>query len=407
MGVFGWILRRKEWEMRKFNDNYFSFLNEFFTGIREVKLLHIEDVTKGRFVNLAKKIFDLRLNIDVTRALSNLSTLWLYNISSLVVMGVGGYLIISGSLTMGVYVAFNNYAGQFNSSLGRIAELNVSIQETLVALERIFTLIDNFTLPTERIDGVIPERISGKVQIKDIAFGYEPEIPILHDISCTIQPNQITAIVGISGSGKTTLLNLLLRLYQPSMGEILLDDYPISALHLDYLRQEIAVVSQEPYLFNMSIRDNLRLARMDATDENIKAAADQAYIHHFIMGLPEGYETVIGERGLGLSGGQKQRLAIARAILKGAKIILFDEATSALDSEAEEHIHEILRDLAKNHTIIVVAHRLQTVINAQQIIVLADGEIVGVGNHQSLIQSNHEYQRLYLSQADAMQQVLA
>ncbi len=208
--------------------------------------------------------------------------------------------------------------------------------------------------------------------------------PILKDIVFTARPGQIMALVGASGSGKTTLFNLLMR----------------------FLRNHLAIVSQEPFLFNMSIKENLFLANPEATMEELIYAAKKAYIHHFIINLRNGYDTVLGECGTGLSGGQKQRLAIVRAILRGAKILLLDEATSALDGESEEYIQKTLQNLCSDHIIIVIAHRLSTVINVHQIVVLSKGQVVGIGNHEDLIKSNETYKRLFLPQYQRLIQTI-
>lgn len=398
MGLFGRVLRKKGKVMRKLNDNYYSFLTESFSGIREVKALHIEELIRGKFIDWAKKIFNLQIKTDVIGALSGFSSMLLNSLTSLIVMGVGGYLIISGSLTMGMYVSFNSFSGQFNGALGNIAGLNANIQQAMVALERIFTLIDNFMLPPEKREGLVLEETTGEIKIEHVTFGYEIGYPVLRDITLSIPANQMTALVGSSGGGKTTLFNLLLRFYEPVEGTILLDNHPLNQLQLGYLRCQIGMVTQEPFLFNMSIKENLLLARPDATMEDIIYATEKAYIHHCIMTLPEGYDTIIGEQGTRLSGGQKQRIAIARAVLKGSKVLLFDEPTSALDGEAEEFIQQMIQGLLSEHTIIVIAHRLSTIINAKQIVVLADGQIQGIGTHQSLIQSNKVYQRLFQAQ---------
>lgn len=404
LGWFGRILRRKGKLMRELNDNYYSFLAESFAGVREVKALHLESLIKSKFMDWTMKMFHLRINTDVTGALSGLTTMLLNSITNLVVMGVGGFFIIAGKLTMGTYVAFNSYAGQFSSSLGRVADLNSSVQQAMVALERIFSLIDNFMLPPEKREGLLPEHTLGELKVDKVVFGYTEDLQVVKKVSFTAYPGQMTALVGASGSGKTTLFNLFLRFYQIDDGQITLDGHPVSELHLDYLREAIAIVPQEPFLFNMSIKDNLLLAKPDATMDEVVQAAEKAYIHHFISTLPEGYNTVIGERGTKLSGGQKQRVAIARAILKKSKILLFDEATSALDGESEEFIQKTLQNLTPDHTILVIAHRLSTVINANQIVVLADGQVVGKGTHHELIKSNQVYQRLYQSQVNSMLQ---
>lgn len=404
MGIFGKVLRCKNKEMRALNDQYYSFLTESFGGVREIKALNIETRIKDKFMTWARQIFHKRINIDLISALSSLSTMWLNGVTGLIVMGVGGYFIIAGTLTMGTYVAFNNYSSQFNRALGRIAQLNVNIQQAMVSLERIFALIDNFMLPPEKREGLIPGSIEGKICFKKVSFQYEENKPVLKDISFIVPPNQMTALVGASGSGKTTLLNLVMRFYSPDEGEVFLDSYSFNQLHLDYLRDQMTIVSQEPFLFNMSIKENLLLAKNDATMDEIIVATKKAYIHQFIITLPKGYDTIIRERGARLSGGQKQRLSIARAILKGSKILLFDEPTSALDGEADEYIQNVLHELLSDHTIIVIAHSLSMVINADQIVVLSDGHVVGVGKHDDMIENNLQYQRLYQSQWNRIQE---
>ena len=402
MGCFGRVLRKKGKLMREMNDSYYSFLTESFSGVREVKALNIEEKIRGKFIDWTRKMFHLRINTDVIGALSGLSTMMLSGITNLIVMGVGGYFIVLGKLTMGSYVAFNNYSGQFSGSLGRIADLNNSVQQAMVALERIFTLIDNFMLPAEKREGMKPTHIRGELQLENVTFGYSPDLPIVKDISFIAKSGQMTALVGASGSGKTTLFNLLLRFYMIESGAIKLDGYRLDELHLDYLRQQIAIVSQEPFLFNMSIKDNLLLANPQSSMDEVIEAAKKAYIHHFIETLPDGYDTIVGERGAKLSGGQKQRLAIARAILKKSRILLFDEATSALDGESEEYIQQTLQGLVGEHTIVVIAHRLSTVINSNQIVVLQDGHVVGSGTHHELIKGNLTYQRLYQTQCNSV-----
>ena len=244
----------------------------------------------------------------------------------------------------------------------------------------------------KKLDDVV-----GQIQFQSVRFAYQ-EVEVLKDINLDIRPGSIVALVGPSGSGKTTLTNLIPRLYEPNSGRLLLDGHDLQTLDLKFLRQQIGIVPQEPVLFDVSIKDNIRYGCPSATDEEVYTAARAANIHEFIVSLLDGYETQIGERGFKLSGGQKQRVAIAMAILKNPKILILDEATSALDSQSEALIQEALQNVMKQRTTFVIAHRLSTIQNADQIVVMDQGQIVEVGNHSDLLASGKLYSQLYREQ---------
>lgn len=398
MALFGNVLRRKNEKMRRLDDDYYAFLAESFGGVKEIKALQIEDYIKKSFVDKVKKIFKLTISINLTSSYTNLSSNVINSVARIIVMAVGAIKIVGESLSMGQFVAFNSFSSKFNSALINIANVNAIVQKGMVSLERIFDLLDMKELTDETVKTIVPETTKGEMQFENVSFAYNKEHPILKNVSFDIPAGQMTAIVGASGSGKSTLVNLLLRFYHPNDGRVNLDGLEIKKIDLHYLREQIAIVSQDTFLFNMAIKENLRLAKRYVIDEEIVDACKKAYIHDFIMSLQKGYETILHEGGKSLSGGQKQRLAIARAILRGSKIFLFDEATSALDGESETYIQRTLDKLLPQHTIIIIAHRLSTIINAHQIVVISNGKVDGIGTHDTLIAENATYQKLYRSQ---------
>lgn len=390
--VFGRLLRRKQERCSALGDTYYSFLNECILGIREIKSLGIKSSKFNEFLDLATRFKNLTIDTSFLRLSSYTFSQMANTASQLSVMAVGGYFIFKGMLTVKYFIAFNAYAGQFATSLINITRLNATVQQTLASLERIYEILDS---PEERFGENSLNNVEGDITFRKVSFSYESDISTLSDISLEIGKNKITALVGSSGSGKTTVLNLLQKFYDHFEGEIYIDGINIKDLSEPALRRHIAVVRQDPFLFNRSILDNLWLANPDATEEEINKACITAYIHEFIMELPEKYQTLLGENSVNLSGGQKQRLAIARALLKGAKILVFDEATSALDNESQHFIKQAIAKISKDHTVIIVAHRLSTVIEANQIIILHEGKVVGQGTHPFLICQNEIYQRLY------------
>jgi ABC transporter fused permease/ATP-binding protein len=304
------------------------------------------------------------------------------------VLWYGGELVISGRMSLGDLTSFLLYALAVMVALGGLGSLWTEFMATVGASERIFELLDRRpTIPLAH--GLIPSTVTGRVQFRRVSFQYptRPDIPVLQDLSFTVEPGQVIALVGPSGSGKSTIAGLLTRFYDPVQGTILLDGCDIKKLNGAWLRQQIGVVSQDPFLMSASIAENIRYGRTDASDEALQQAARDAYAESFIEGFPEGYETQVGERGLQLSGGQRQRIAIARALLKDPRILILDEATSALDAESEHLVQKALVHLMKGRTTFVIAHRLSTVRHADRVLVMEHGRIIQSGTHKTLMQN--------------------
>jgi subfamily B ATP-binding cassette protein MsbA len=303
--------------------------------------------------------------------------------------------IISGQATVGDFTGFITALLLAAQSLRAIGNLNSILQEAAAALHRFFGTLDTKPKIIDASDAVTLDKVQGRIIFRDVSFSYDNHEPALYSIAVTIEPGQRIALVGPSGSGKSTLLSLVPRLFDVSDGAIEIDGHDIRRVTLASLRDAMAAVSQDPLLFDETVRVNIGLGRPGATDADIEQAAKAAAAHDFIMQLPEGYETRVGERGSRLSGGQRQRIAIARAILRDAPILILDEATSALDSESERAVQDALDRLAKGRTSLVIAHRLSTIREADLILVMEDGRIVERGTHDALIERDGLYRRLH------------
>ena len=316
--------------------------------------------------------------------------------------------IIDGELTIGDFVLINTFMMQLYQPLGFLGFVYREIKQSLVDMDKMFELIE---VHTEVADtpGAAPLQISaGDVAFEHVDFGYEANRQILHDVSFRVPAGHTVAIVGPSGAGKSTISRILFRFYDVQGGRVLIDGQDVRGVSQQSLRANVGIVPQDTVLFNDSIRYNIRYGRVDATDEEIEAAAKLAQIHDFVATLPDGYDTAVGERGLKLSGGEKQRVAIARTILKDPAILLFDEATSALDSQTEKEIQAALRLVSRDRTTLVIAHRLSTIVDADEIIVLEAGRIVERGRHEALLAANNTYAAMWQrqqEQAEALQRL--
>jgi len=312
-----------------------------------------------------------------------------------VVLWYGGSLVEQGKMTAGELTSFLIYTLTVAFSLGGISELWADLMRASGAAERVFEWLDrSAAIPLS--DGGMLGEVNGHVQLCGVHFAYpsRKDVLVLQDVTLSLLPGEVVALVGPSGSGKSTIAALLLRLYDPTKGLMMLDGHDLRELSPEWLRQHVGIVAQEPLLFSCSVSENIRYGRTDATNEDVIAAATMANAHEFITKFPEGYDTLVGERGIKLSGGQKQRVAIARAVLKNPRILVLDEATSALDAESEHLVKEALERLMKGRTTLVIAHRLSTVIGANRVVVLQDGVIVQSGDHASLMQEGGLYRKL-------------
>ncbi len=377
------------------NDDLMKNTTQSLTGVREVKALGIKsnviEVMNKKFTNSFLSSYNAQMLAVVHGGFE-----WLvYAICEFVTLFTGAYLFYRGFISITVIVLIYNYLGRINWAVKGYTTFIGDYQKLAVAFERINEVLNNKLYEPEKFGNSTLNNIKGEIEFKNVDFTYySDEKATLHNISLKIKPNIKTAIVGSSGSGKTSLFNLLLRYFDASSGEITIDKIPLEDICEKDLRENISVIRQDTFLFNMSIMDNFRMVKADVTLKEARKVCKQAYIDNYIMDLPKGYDSIIGENGVNLSGGQKQRLSIARALLKNSKIILFDEATSSLDNKSQEYIKKTIDELVKDHTIIIIAHRLSTIIDADEIILMDHGKIIDKGTHKKLLK-NEKYKELY------------
>ena len=352
------------------------------------------------FTGFAHQLKERSIKITVLVAISQLLLSTINVIARIAVIFMGSILVINGSLSIQYFIAFCSYSNQFSNALLNISHINLSIQQVMTALERMFFLIDGMSYFPEKFGNKRMSDVNGNIKFHNVSFQYSEGENTLNNITIDIPARSRTAIVGSSGSGKTTVFNLILKMYEPCKGSILIDDIDLNEIIEKDLRRYISVVRQEPFLFSMSIRENLLFANIDASQQEIESACKRAYIHEFIETLPNKYDTALGENGINLSGGQRQRIAIARALLKKSKILLFDEATSSLDNESQFYIKKAIDAISRDCTVVIIAHRLSTIVESDVIYVMDKGQIAGNGNHQSLMCTNTIYKSLYQSEVD-------
>jgi ABC-type multidrug transport system fused ATPase/permease subunit len=372
-----------------------TLLLDNLQGIRQVKAFHAEEHEDGRFAQRADDLRRGTLQVMLAWATYSPAMSFFTAAGTALVLWFGGRQVLAGTMLPGELVGFLLYLGLFYEPIGRLHGLNQMMQAARAAGERVFDILDT---TTERHDPRRVRRLDsalvGEVVYEDVSFSYGGERPVLREISFRARPGEVTALVGPTGAGKSTLVNLLPGFYQPTGGRILIDGIEVASIDLASLRSRIAVVSQEAFLFNGTVRENVLYGRLDATEEEMIAAAQAANCHEFIQRLPGGYDSRVGERGIKLSVGEKQRVSIARALLKNAPILILDEATASVDTATERLIQEALERLMAGRTSFVIAHRLSTIRRADQILVMRHGQIVERGTHGELLAADGLYAKL-------------
>ncbi|GAB4299946.1 MAG: lipid A export permease/ATP-binding protein MsbA [Desulfuromonadia bacterium] len=369
-------------------------LQESISGIKIVKGFHLEQWETDRFRNAANEYLRfVRKNIRYA-TLSTPITEFITSLGIALVIWLGGSIVMRGEMSAAEFFSFLTAMGLLYKPIKNLINSYNTIQQSLGAAERVFEIIDLQPDIVDAPDAVSMERCRGEVRFDHVYFSYGDH-PVLHDIDLLVKPGEVVAIVGPSGGGKSTLVSLVPRFYDPTEGRVLLDGTDVRLIRRESLIRQVAIVDQEVTLFNDTIANNIRYGNFDATDEMVMDAARAAYADEFVSRLPDGYQTVIGDRGTRLSGGQRQRICIARAILKDAPILILDEATSALDTESEQMVQQALANLMRNRTTFVIAHRLSTIIDADRIVVLEKGRVVEIGTHADLIRQGGVYAGLY------------
>ncbi len=388
-----------------------AILDQSFAGIRVVKAYRMEDYESDRVGNLVERIFKLTIKSAKTRALSSPIMETLGGCAVAIVVVYGGYRVIHENLDAGSFFSFITALIMAYEPMKRLANLNASLQEGLAGAQRLFELLDTASAIQERPNAVpLPDPVKGNVRLENVGFSYRgSEQPALRDVDMDIPAGKTVALVGPSGAGKSTILNLIPRFHDIDSGCITIDGLDVRDAKLESLYGAISLVSQEVTLFDDTVRANIAYGKPGASEAEIEDAAEHAAALDFIRELPQGFDTMVGERGVKLSGGQRQRLAIARAVLKNAPILLLDEATSSLDTESERKVQSALDNLMKGRTTLVIAHRLSTIVDADLIYVIQDSRIVEHGPHDALIAKGGAYEKLYAMQfaAEAQQRAHA
>ncbi len=382
-------------ERKAKQDKFASITTESIRGIREIKTLGIKNnlisdvytLIKDLF-NTSKKEIDIQMRFDIlTRLMRALMEVGTFIICI--------FLIYYGKISLSFFISMTYYVYRYCWFIENLNDFTGTYQKTVVAIGRVNEILENKLYQDESFGNKTIKNKKGYIEFRDVTFAYPNESNTLNNFNLKIEPNKKIAVVGKSGQGKSTLFNLLTRVFDVKEGEILVDDVNIKSLTEDELRKNISIIRQDPFIFNRTIKDNFKLVNPKITLKEIRKYAKLAYIDDYIMSLPKKYNTILGEGGVNLSGGQKQRLAIARTLSKKGKIILFDEATSALDNESQEFVKQAIDNLVKDHTIVIVAHRLSTIIDADIIYVIDDGQVVDSGTHNDLLLNSNIYKNLY------------
>lgn len=388
------IRNENDKEFRKKHERVSGFVGELVRGARDIKMLNAEKSFMKELKSKIDEVNNDRYRINKTDRNYGLLRGILIDIFDTGMIFLLIYLITIKELEIATALVVYNYMSRVTTIVSYVSMLLEKLKDFNLSSTRIFNIINSEEFPKEKFGKEDLLTIEGNFEFKNVTFAYDKE-KVLNNISFKVNANETVAFVGKSGSGKTTIFNLLCKMYDVNQGEITIDGLNINKLTRDTIRGNITIISQNPYIFNMSIKDNLRLVKEDLTNEEMIQACKMACLDDFIENLPDGYDTLVGEGGINLSGGQRQRLAIARAFAQKTEIILFDEATSALDNETQAKIQKAIENLQKDYTILIIAHRLSTVINSDRILFLNNGKIEAEGTHQELLKKCSEYKQLY------------
>ena len=395
MKIFGRKIKRAGTLIQERMAGITAMLQESISSIRVVKSFAREEYETERF--RAENLLNFQAvmkNVQLTSLLTP-TVEFLAALAVTLIVWFGGYEVVNGIMSAGSLVAFLTYAVNLANPVKRLSRIYGRMQQAMAAIDRIFSVLDMEETVTDKPDAIPLPKITGKVSVENVTFAYDDKHNALENVSFEVEPGQMIAFVGPSGAGKSTIANLIPRFYDVQAGAIKIDGYDIRDVTLNSLREQIGIVPQETLLFSTTVMENIRYGRLDATDEEVIAAAVAANADKFISELPNGYATQIGERGLNLSGGQRQRMAIARAMLKNPQILILDEATSALDTESEKIVQAALDELMVGRTSFVIAHRLSTIFGADQIFVIDKGRICEHGTHRELLARGGLYSNLY------------
>jgi subfamily B ATP-binding cassette protein MsbA len=388
-------LRRGDRRVLDMSGEVTSHLQETVSGVRQVKAAAAERFEASRFRNLTDLYFRSVVRTERIRALASPLSESMAAIGTVLLLWFGGRMVVQGALTPGAFITFIGISLKLYQPAKWLSKFPATVQPGLSAADRIFEFLDT---PLEMVDqpgARVFDTVKDAVRFENVSFHYTDDAPVLNNVTLAARRGTVTALVGPSGAGKTTLVDLIARFYDPTAGRITIDGVDMRDFSVKSLRRMMGVVTQETVLFHDTVRSNIAYALPDSTQEAVERAARAANAHEFISQMPDGYDTILGERGTRLSGGQRQRIAIARAILRDPPILIFDEATSALDSESERLVQEAIEHLLEGRTVFVIAHRLSTIMNADQILTMEDGRIIQRGTHEELLAEGGLYRKLY------------
>ena len=389
------VSKQKNKLTRASDEKVNSILSEIIRGIRDIKLLNFKNSIKNLIGNELDKNNENIIDKDTYDSLMSRFKRIVLLTTVLLVIIIGIKFVELKMITPANLIVLYLYYGNIFTLMDNFSSLRSCLKEYELAVERIFDLCDESKYPKDSYGKTNIKDFKGKICFENVTFGYNKNKIVLNGLSFTVEAKDTVALIGESGSGKTTIFNLITKSYDINEGKLLFDDIDINELNEETIRKNVSIITQSPYIFNMSIKDNLRLVKTNATQKEMDEVCQKACFYEYVMSLPEKYDTIIGEGGVNLSGGQKQRLAIARALLKDCKILLFDEATSALDNITQKEIQESIDNISKDYTIIIVAHRLSTIMNCKKIYMLDKGRIVDSGTHKELLKKNKNYQKMY------------